>query len=431
MVKIKLAGQEVRLPENTIILRPPKSPKPLTFLEAVEEALDNPLDTKPLDKWDLKDKKNAVLVDDWGRPTPCGEFLPGVLKRLNQAGAEDDNITVITASGMHDPMDDEDMRRKVGDEVYKRVRCISHDAGNPEMQTFVGITDLGTPIWINRYVAEADFKMALGRIFPHVTYGYEGGYKMIVPGVASFETIIRDHALNFSPLSDYGNLLNNPSRNEADEIGRKVGLDFLVNYVMDWDGQPVKAFAGTPETVFPAGVDFGQRYVWGVVTGGKLADIVIICNEYIGDLSLSNNPIYYLGMAMSVTKPDGVVISVMDYIPRKKSLVCGYDLESISLSELIRLHEKRDWNLDNRQIQHVLKSIRGAFYERRIFELRSQKLFIVSDTFPFSRLEKWNARQFTTIQQAFDAAIRGKNDATVLVLPDIKHTLPLLRYDYS
>ena len=99
-----------------------------------------------------------------------------------------------------------------------------------------------------------------------------------------------------------------------------------------------------------------------------MADVVIICNEDVGDLSLSNNPIYYLGLALSITDPEGVVISAMDYIPRKKSLVCGYDLEMISLSELIRLHEKRNWNLDDRQIQHVLKAIRGTFYERRVFE---------------------------------------------------------------
>ena len=50
-------------------------------------------------------------------------------------------------------------------------------------------SELGTPIWVNRHVAEADFRVAIGRIAPHEAYGYEGGYKMIVPGVASFETI--------------------------------------------------------------------------------------------------------------------------------------------------------------------------------------------------------------------------------------------------
>lgn len=427
---IKLAEQEVNMPEGAIIGLPPKGAEPIPFAKVVGDALDNPLDILPLAKWDLKGKKVAILVDDWGRPTPCGEFLPGVLKRLNEAGASDQNITIITASGMHDPMNDEDMRRKVGNEAFLRVRCISHDGGNPEMLSFIGITDLGTPIWVDKYVAEADFKIALGRIYPHSNYGYEGGYKMIVPGVSSFETILRDHSLNFSPFSDFGILKSNPSREEADAVGRKVGLDFVVNFVMNWDAQPVAAFAGTAEAVFPAGVAFGQRNVWGCVTGGKLADITILCNKEMGDLSLSNNPTYYIGLAMSVTKPGGIVISTMDYLPVKRSIVCGYDLDTLSFGELIRLHEKRDWNIDRRQIQHVIKSIRGAFYRRRIFEFRPQKLYLVSNTYPRSCLEKWNACQFSTIQQAYNAAAVGKDNPTVLVLPDAKHTLPLVEYDY-
>lgn len=427
---INLAEQNVNLPESTIIGLPPKVRESNSFAKVIESAIDNPLNIQPLVKWDLKDKKVAILVDDWGRPTPCGEFLPSVLKRLNVAGALDKDITVITASGMHNPMSDDDMRRKVGNEAFLRVRCISHDGGNPEMLSFVGITDLGTPIWVNKYVAEADFKIALGRIYPHSNYGYEGGYKMIVPGVASFETILRDHSLNFSPLSDYGILKSNPSRDEADAVGRRVGLDFVVNFVVDWDAKPVIAFAGTAEAVFPAGVAFGQRNVWSCVTGGKLADITILCNKDMGDLSLSNNPTYYVGLAMSVTKPEGIVISTMDYIPQNRSIVCGYDLDALSFSELIRLHEKRDWNIDNRQIQHIIKSIRGAFYRRRIFEYRPQKLFLVSDTYPPTCLEKWNACQFSTIQKAYDVAAEGKEDLTVLVLPDAKHTLPLVDYDY-
>jgi nickel-dependent lactate racemase len=298
------------------------------------------------------------------------------------------------------------------------------------MLSFVGITDLGTPVWVNKYVAEADFKIALGRIYPHCTYGYEGGYKMIVPGVASFETIIRDHSLNFSPRSDYGILRNNPSRGEADAVGRMVGLDFLVNFVINWDGRPVAAFGGSVEAVFPAGVALGQRKVWSCTTGGKPADITILCNPDMADLSLSNNPTYYIGLAMAVTKPDGIVISTMDYVPQKDTFVAGHNLDAIAFGELIRLHEQRDWHLDKRQVQHALKSVRSVFYKRRIFEFRTQRLLLVSNTYPNSCLEKWQARQFPTIQEAYDAAAAGKSNPTVLALPDAKHTLPLMDYDF-
>ncbi len=371
------------------------------------------------------------MVDDWGRPTPCGDFLPSVLDRLNAAGAADDHITIVTASGMHDPMDDERMIAKVGLEAFRRVRCISHDGGNESMLAFCGVTPMGTPVWVNRYVAEADFKMAFGRIYPHSTYGYEGGYKMIVPGVASFETIVRDHSLNYSSFSDYGIVKDNPSRGEADAVGRLVGIDFLVNYVMNWSAQPVIAYGGTVERVFAAGVGYGQHHVWAA-TSGKPADITITCHKELGDLSLSNNPSYYVGLAKTVTRPGGIVISTMQYQPQKCELIMGMDLMNMPIGEVIRLHEKRDWNLTRRQIQHVIKSIRGVYYFRREFELRPQRLFLVSQDYPQALLEKWNARQFPTVEAAYRAALEELGqDAYTFVIKDPVHTLPIVDYDFD
>ena len=74
MVKIKLAGQEVKLPDNAIIARPPAAPGPITFPEAIKEALDNPLDTEPLEKWDLREKKLPCWWMTGEGPRPAGNF---------------------------------------------------------------------------------------------------------------------------------------------------------------------------------------------------------------------------------------------------------------------------------------------------------------------------------------------------------------------
>lgn len=430
-MKINLVGECFEMTDNTRIAELPQVPEAKGFDEVVCAALDHPLDLQPLAQWDLRGKRVAIMVDDWGRPTPCGDFLPSVLDRLNAAGAADDHITIVTASGMHDPMDDDRMIAKVGLEAFRRVRCISHDGGNESMLAFCGVTPMGTPVWVNRYVAEADFKMAFGRIYPHSTYGYEGGYKMIVPGVASFETIVRDHSLNYSSFSDYGIVRDNPSRGEADAVGRLVGIDFLVNYVMNWSAQPVIAYGGTVERVFAAGVGYGQRHVWAA-TSGKPADITITCHKELGDLSLSNNPSYYVGLAKTVTRPGGIVISTMQYQPQKCELIMGMDLMNMPIGEVIRLHEKRDWNLTRRQIQHVIKSIRGVYYFRREFELRPQRLFLVSQDYPQALLEKWNARQFPTVEAAYRAALEELGqDAYTFVIKDPIHTLPIVDYDFD
>lgn len=424
-MEIMLSTEKVILPESAAIATPPPSPVPKSFNEVVCSALDNPLDCKPLNQWDFNGKTVAIIIDDWGRPTPCHEFLPSVLSRIKNAK----DITIVMASGMHDPMSEEDIARKVGKDIMCAYRCISHDAGDEANLDFIGITDLGTPVWINRYVARADIRLSFGRIYPHGNYGYEGGYKMIVPGVASFETIVRDHSLNFSPFSDYGILKNNPSRNEAEAIGRMVGIDFSVSFVMNYNDQPITAFGGSVETVFPTGVNFGQRYVWGAVCG-KRSDITILCSSSMADLRLSNNPTYYIGLAMSVTKPDGIVIAKIEHKPHPKRIIEGYDLDLIPFETLCRLHEKRNWNMSPRQVQHILKTIRGVFYARRIFEYRTQKLYLVASNYPYALLEQWGAKQFSTILEAYDAACAEKQSPEVLVIPDGEHTLPLIDYDF-
>lgn len=429
-MKLNLKDGPLALPDGSQVLTPPTPPPVQPFRRLAEEAMDHPLDLPPLGSWDLKGKTVAVLIDDWGRPTPCHEFLPAAMERLHAAGARREDITLITASGMHDPMDHAAMEKKVGREILQSYRCISHDAGDPNVLSFIGVTPLGTPVWVNRYAAHADIRITFGRVFPHIAYGYEGGYKMIVPGVSSFETIMRDHGLNFSAHSTYTSIQRNPSRTEADAIGRMVGIDLMVGFVMQWDDRPVAAFSGTVEECFARAVDFGQRRVWGAVCG-EPADITILSAPEAGRIRLSQNPTYYLGMALNIAKPDGIVIADMDYAAPQKIIVEGVDMDEIPIEQLYLIHERRNWSLNPRQVQHAIKAIRGAFYYRRTFELRTQGLFLVSDSYPMRLLEKWNARQFAGAAGALSAALAVKGaGARVAVILDGAHTLPLLAYDY-
>jgi hypothetical protein len=425
MKKINIGGETIEAPDSALVAAAPGDYSPGSFKTLVAEALDHPLDKKPLGQWDFTGKKVAVLVDDWGRPTPCGEFLPQVAERIRGAA----EITIITASGMHDPMGDEEMERKVGREIMRRFRCVSHDAGDPSRLSFMGITPLGTPVWVNKYAAEADIRLCFGRIFQHSNYGYEGGYKMIVPGIASFETILRDHSLNFSGQSNYGILKNNPSREEADAVGRLVGIDFCVNLVMDFEARPAAAFGGSVEAVFARGVDYGQRHVWGAVTG-RPADITILCGAVQGEERYLNNPACHLGLAFSVTRDQGLVIAGADYKPRKRRLLEGYDLDLMPLGELIRLHEKRDWRRGPREIQWAIKDIRGVFYERRVLESHRQKLFLASETYPRAVLERWRAEAYPSVSAAFKAALALYPDPYVVVIPDPDRCIPLVEFDF-
>ena len=139
---------------------------------------------------------------------------------------------------------------------------------------YIGLSPRGTPLWINRLVAEADFKVVVGRIAPHNTHGYEGGAKMITPATSHWLTVLRNHSCNFSPYCEYGSYGENPSRADVDDIGGMVHLEYIVNFVVNRFGSPCGPSAGTACWPTGPGIAFGDREVWGAEIGQK-ADLTI------------------------------------------------------------------------------------------------------------------------------------------------------------
>ena len=299
---------QLDLPPGNVIIARGKNPSTTrTWSEVVGEDIRNPIGAEAINEQNLRGKQVVIIADDWGRPTPASEVMPLILDELQSTGVDDADITFITASGMHDPMSKEDLARKLGREIVAKYQCISHDGGNWDNLIFCGISPQGTPIWVNKYVAEADYKIAIGRIYLHEAYGYEGGYKMIVPGVASFDTIGRDHSFNFSADSIPG-VHDNPSRREADAIGKIVGIDFLINVVVNSKGQPIKSFCGEPTIVHQMGIEYGDREVWGAEIQKK-ADIVV-ASPGSGDVPKEGYHLETLYRAARAAKESGTIICV-------------------------------------------------------------------------------------------------------------------------
>ncbi|MEK7395596.1 MAG: lactate racemase domain-containing protein [Candidatus Poribacteria bacterium] len=413
---------EINLPQSSILIAKSKNPSSdKRWSGVVGEVLNNPIEAKPIRNNDLKGKRVAIITDDWARPTPASEATSLITEELKYTGVDDVDITFVTASGMHAPMSKSDLERKLGKDIVAKYRCISHDGGDWDNLSFCGISPQGTPIWINKYVAEADYKIALGRIYLHEAYGYEGGYKMILPGVSGFDTITRDHSFNFSADSISG-IHENPSRREADAVGQIVGIDFLINVVVNAKGQPIKAFCGEPLIVHRSGIEYGDREVWGAEIGEK-ADVVIASSgsENIPE-SYDLNALY---IATRAVKESGTIIcltkndtkfdpkdgkdSIDESLFSLNQQEFQAKLSSLSFPEIFKLHEKRNWNLDEREVQYRIKSVRGEFYRRRtIYEIKRREVILTADPNP-------------AIQNVI--AKKG-SDIKVIVLLECKTTMP-------
>jgi hypothetical protein len=102
-------------------------------------------------------------------------------------------------------------------------------------------------------VAAADLRILVSCVTPHLQAGFGGGYKMLVPGCASLETIRQLHRRGVgrtfrqwvgSPAE------SNPMRCAIDEAGRLLderhGATFSLQYLLDDLDRPASVAAGEP-----------------------------------------------------------------------------------------------------------------------------------------------------------------------------------------
>ena len=219
--------------------------RPALTRQQLEEALLAPIGTPPLREL-ARGKKRAVIVfDDMTRPTRAYEIAPILLQELAAGGMQEEDITFVCALGTHGALTMNEFRKKLGPDIVERFRVFNHNIYENCLE--VGTTSRGTRLLINREVMEADLKVAIGCVTAHAQVGFCGGGKILLPGVAHVDSIAHYHLDVESMAKEttgLGNFDNNILRFEIEEAARMVGLDFLVNVLVNGRGATSAAFAG-------------------------------------------------------------------------------------------------------------------------------------------------------------------------------------------
>ncbi len=190
--------------------------KALTLNEIVEK-LQNPLGTPPLNEIAKGKRKCVIIFDDMTRPTKATQILPSVLAELRRGGLAENQIVFMMASGAHTGRMLFDFQKKLGEEICAKHLVFNH---NP-YENFVdlGKTSRGTPVLINKEVMTCDLKVVVSSIMPHFGFGFGGGSKMILPGVAAVESISPNHAIKKG--TDPGKVSGNERRLDSEEAAQK------------------------------------------------------------------------------------------------------------------------------------------------------------------------------------------------------------------
>jgi nickel-dependent lactate racemase len=225
---------------------------------ALEAALDHPIHSEPLEKLAAGKRTAAISVCDITRPAPNRITLPPLLQRLHAAGIPKENVTILIATGLHRAATKEELDIILGPEIAATYRVASHDARDFAAHRAVGTTRRGTPVYVDERFAAADLHITLGFIEPHLMLGFNGGRKLIVPGVAAQETIKVIHSPRFmrEPLSTEGSIEGNPLHAELLEAAALARHDFILDVTLTQERAISGVFAGHPVKAHAAGVEF-------------------------------------------------------------------------------------------------------------------------------------------------------------------------------
>src|SRR4030042_3291253 len=155
---------------------------------ALEKALQQPIGTRPLAELIHPGHKVAIVCPDFHRLVIRARLrMPAVIDHLNRAGINNRDIKIIIANGTHSPPGYRDILEMLGGDIAGKVSIINHDCRDPSQLRYLGKTEFGTPLWVNRYALEADHLILTGGIVPHAFAGYGGGGKAIVPGISGLK----------------------------------------------------------------------------------------------------------------------------------------------------------------------------------------------------------------------------------------------------
>jgi lactate racemase len=179
------------------------APEPVDGLddpdEAIRQALAQPLgDSAPLAARLRAGMKLTIAFDDVSLPLPPMQrpdnrqrVIEAVLDVAAAAGVDD--VVLICALALHRRMTEAELRHAVGDRVYDAFApnglLLQHDAEDPDGLIFLGETDQGEEVEINKRAATSDLI-----VYVNINLvAMDGGHKSVATGLASYRSLRHHH----------------------------------------------------------------------------------------------------------------------------------------------------------------------------------------------------------------------------------------------
>ena len=376
--------------------------------KTLRQLLAAPTGTPPLEQLARGRRDACIVICDITRPVPNELLLLPMLDTLEQAGIPRDKITILIATGLHRPNEGDELVEIVGRRIAETYRIVNHFGRERDQHTYLGESPRGVPIWIDSRYVEADLKITVGLIEPHLMAGYSGGRKLICPGIAGIQTIKAWHGPRFleHPNAREGVLLDNPVHEENTWIAQRAGCDFILNVVIDEQRRPLHLVAGDVIGAFEAGVE----YVRGVVTDtvAEPVDIVVTSSAGYPLDTTFYQAVKGMTAAAPIVRPGGTIV------------IAASLSEGIGSPEFQRLFREND------SLEGFMDRILGGGYwvldqwqaEKLAAVRRRAKVKVVSDGLDAATLDSLFVESAPSVEAAVaDSLAEYGERATIAVIP--------------
>lgn len=189
---------EVDLPTGTRVVYPKPPLEGLKDVDAaIRYAINHPYNSEPLYAKLKPGMKVTIAVDDISLPLPPMKrpdirerVLTIVLDMLADHAVDD--IEIIIATSVHRRMKDFEVRHMVGDKIFNAYwpkKLYNHDAENLANMKYLGTTDEGEEVELNKRAVESDLIIYVNLNFVPM----DGGHKSVAVGLCGYRSLKAHH----------------------------------------------------------------------------------------------------------------------------------------------------------------------------------------------------------------------------------------------
>lgn len=391
--------------------------------EIILEALHNPIGSPRLKELVHPGETVCLVIPDVTRAwQKTDKFLCKVIEELNAGGVDDKDIIIISALGSHRTQTVEEHEKLIGKDLAKRFDVIDHDCFDKENLTYLGETTYGTPVIVNKKAVDCDHVVLAGGIVYHFLAGCGGGRKTVLPGISSYETIMKNHSLSLSKNlgegknadATCGKLRGNPIHEDMMQAAAFLRPTFIFNVIAGHDGNIAAAVSGNCVEAFYEGCNIVEK-MDDVVINDKADLAIATAGGYPKDINFYQTSKTIIN-AREAVKEGGTIIILSEC---SEGLGGNQDVQDI----LLNFDTLLDREKELRREYSISKDVGYIFCETA----SKFDVIMVSDLNP-ELLKKANIKVVKTLEEALEITYskKGENLKTY-VMTAAANTFPVIK----